>query len=484
MIIPLNVPIAEKERFKALCKKENITYFWDPNQKVWKVQPKTKHSLPNSLKEFLPKKPVSITKEALIEALHTGLLSRYKKTILEAPLQTCNKMGWNLFHYAAYHGLLHEIPEELLTPKNLRIKNKDKEDCFHLAAFNGNLKQIPKNLLTLENLLTQSEMLEGLHKYRRIYKEKGISIEKEGRKSVFPKNCFQLAAYNGHLNDIPTELLTEENLLLRDEYGETSFHKAAWNGKISKIPAQFLTEKNLLQEDDDGDNCFHYSAEKGFIADIPKAFLTVKNLLTPNKFGNTSFHTAAEYGNFPQIPSQFLTSDTVGISNENGETLLHYASKYGNLPQIPREFLTEEALTKQDKKHGNTCLHHIAKKEQLPLLPPNIDPKAFLIENKSGKNCLHICAYYGRLKHLPQELLTLENLTKPNREGETPLHKAAINGFLGRLPEIPLKTLKNLKRAFKSDQSQYKQEILECIERKIRSALIRNSLTQDHQALY
>jgi ankyrin repeat protein len=115
---------------------------------------------------------------------------------------------------------------EKYTPKQIEEgmlqEDSDRDTLYHDAAQNGHLDKIPKELLTAENLLQPSN---------------------------YGKNCLHYAAYNGQLAEIPRELLTAENLLKLDGWGSTCLHKAAMNSKLGQIPwLSYETLNNLLEK--------------------------------------------------------------------------------------------------------------------------------------------------------------------------------------------------------------------------------------------
>jgi ankyrin repeat protein len=61
------------------------------------------------------------------------------------------------FHAAAEAGRLGSIPAELLTVRNLTIRNKSGETALHCAASKGNLGDIPYELLEACSELTLAD---------------------------------------------------------------------------------------------------------------------------------------------------------------------------------------------------------------------------------------------------------------------------------------------------------------------------------------
>lgn len=94
-----------------------------------------------------------------------------------------------------------------------------------------------------------------------------------------------------------------------------------------------------------------------------------------------------------------INERTLGIKDAEGLTLLVIIAKNGQFPLVPKHCITQENIT--------------------PLLEVGI---------------LDHLAAQGQLIHIPEELLTLASLTKQDKQGWTPLHAAAINGYFAQVP--------------------------------------------------
>jgi hypothetical protein len=102
-----------------------------------------------------------------------------------------------------------------------------------------------------------------LEKYTLKQIEHGMLQEKGGW------NLYHKASQKGHLDQIPKELLTAENLLKTDPFGRTCLHWAAYKGQLAEIPKEFLTAENLLKHDKYGDTCLHFAAVGGHLDKLP-----------------------------------------------------------------------------------------------------------------------------------------------------------------------------------------------------------------------
>jgi ankyrin repeat protein len=89
------------------------------------------------------------------------------------------------------------------------------------------------------------------------------------QKDYHESTLYHFAADYGHLDQIPKELLTAENLLQPNSSNDTCLHWAAANGHLHQIPRELLTAKNLLQPDEDGKTCLHYAVDGGHLDKLP-----------------------------------------------------------------------------------------------------------------------------------------------------------------------------------------------------------------------
>jgi ankyrin repeat protein len=163
------------------------------------------------------------------------------------------------------------------------------------------------------------------------------------QKDEHERTLYHWAAANGHLGQIPKELLTEENLLKPDNDRGTCLHIAARNGHLDKIPKELLTAENLLQANENGWTCLHLAARNGHLDKLPKELLTAENLLKTDTFDRTCLHLAAYNGHLDQIPKELLTAENLLKHDKDNENCLHTAAQWGHLDKLP--WLSYETLT-------------------------------------------------------------------------------------------------------------------------------------------
>lgn len=119
------------------------------------------------------------------------------------------------------------------------------------------------------------------------------------------------AARNGTLNQFP-HLLTQENLTLRDDEGNTPIHEAACHGHLGQIPSSLLTQENLTLENENYNTPLHRAAYYGHLDTIPLHLLTEENLTLENPLTEDSpLRIAVGNGYIHQIPWEFFKSPKI-----------------------------------------------------------------------------------------------------------------------------------------------------------------------------
>jgi len=110
-----------------------------------------------------------------------------------------------------------------------------------------------------------------------------------------------LAAVRGQLNRLPTELLTERNMLTKDRDGDTPLHWAAKSGCLDQVPESVLAEDNLLVKNNEGLSPFWEAARQCPGFGVPKHLITERMLMTTDRRGRTALELLAGNGNIDMI---------------------------------------------------------------------------------------------------------------------------------------------------------------------------------------
>lgn len=84
---------------------------------------------------------------------------------------------------------------------------------------------------------------------------------------------------------------------------------------------------------------------------------------------------------------------------------------------------------------GGIDFHALARQGDLHGLPPEVLTAENLLKpNEKGVTPLHDAAWFGHLDQVPDELLTLQNLSIENDLGRTPIMDAVLNGHVAQIP--------------------------------------------------
>jgi ankyrin repeat protein len=114
---------------------------------------------------------------------------------------------------------------------------------------------------------------------------------------------------------------------------ETDFQQLAKYGNLNSIDPNLLTQENLTIKDNNGSTPLHWAARKGHLNQIPEKFLTQENLTLRNLWEQTPLHFAAIGGYLNQIPYPILKQNfelikkTKNIETIMAETKIRYTQK-------------------------------------------------------------------------------------------------------------------------------------------------------------
>ena len=205
-------------------------------------------------------------------------------------------------HTAALCGQLDSEPKELLTAENILAKDDWGRNVIYFAAVGRCLNQVPSALLTEENMLV---------------------VDKEGRTVV---HC---AAVQGCLTQVPEKVLVAA-LLLKDCVSGTPIHDAAKYGYLGRIPKELLTLENMTVRNKYGETAIHLAAcygdvrasrglptDIGFLEQVPKELITVETMLMEDGCGKRPIDIALANGQidmllgleFPEVVREVVGED-------------------------------------------------------------------------------------------------------------------------------------------------------------------------------
>jgi len=174
------------------------------------------------------------------------LLQAFAKSIgynLRGGWLTKDSDGNTPVHLAARYGRLNQVPQSVLTSKNMLIQNDVGWNVLHFATRYGSLAQLPQHVFTAENLLAKDNRhWTPLH-----------AISTNGR----------------DFNHLPHNLLTVANMMVGDKGGWTPLHACAKYGHLDQVPKLVLTVETLLLSDVDGDTPLSVAVENEHLVQVP-----------------------------------------------------------------------------------------------------------------------------------------------------------------------------------------------------------------------
>lgn len=140
--------------------------------------------------------------------------------------------------------------------------------------------------------------------------------------------------------------LTAETIRVKSSAGNTPLHLAAKNGHIDLIPSHLLSEELFMDRNREGNTPLHIAAMHGNFFQVPRQFLTERTVTIPN----STWTTGSGY-------------------KAHGPTALYAAAVSGYVDQIPREFFIPEFLLIETTGYKQTLLQFLVKNKRLDLLP-------------------------------------------------------------------------------------------------------------------
>ena len=76
---------------------------------------------------------------------------------------------------------------------------------------------------------------------------------------------------SGQLAAIPREHLTDDLVLTRNDNGDTPLHAAAYEGHLDQIPVELLTPENIAVRNYEGVSVWRTARDRNFDHQIPPA---------------------------------------------------------------------------------------------------------------------------------------------------------------------------------------------------------------------
>lgn len=321
-----------------------------------------------------------------------------------------SETGQTVYHYGAQYAFLKHCPAQKMSLKAME------EQCYlwaetaiELAIVHHNIQQVPTEIIAqhianggsllvdtaLSGLLGQvSRTLQTTDAMNRRCPRAGMTVVQAAAKSgslndVAPQyhtksqlqatgaegNAYELAAENGHLDQLSPHLLTFPPLATFSAYGQNPGQAAAINGNLEQVPRRFWSRLLFLaQERPDprhhkyldyqplqgfGGNLGHCAAFGETINRFPEELQSDQVFDQPNADGNLVMHLAAMHDCLRQVQPRWVTTARLTARNHAEHTVLALctATDLEYLLQVPG--LTEECAKHVDKEWWKTyCTLH------------------------------------------------------------------------------------------------------------------------------
>jgi ankyrin repeat protein len=242
------------------------------------------------------------------------------------------------------------------------------------------------------------------------------------------RNCLHIAACFGGLEHIPSDCMTIENLLLRDNDGDTPLHLAAKSGNLEfivqkRFPAYIFNIKAR------GGTAYEIAISSGYAEKIPEYILQEQP-----KYMHEAIISWAEHAQEKKLP-EFLLNEEKWINNNYHHTV----ARLGKLLFLQDFLLSEKALI-DNYSQGETPL-------SLAIRSGHFDVQYFdkICVNRwrqdiiPGNNYtyMHLIAESGLINLIPDNMLTADNLMCEDHRGRTPISCAIqYSSFLCVMPKI------------------------------------------------
>ena len=182
-----------------------------------------------------------------------------------------------------------------------------------------------------------------------------------------------------------------------------------------------------------GMTALHWAAENGHLA-VVQALLAAPGIQvnTQNAHGNTALHWAARQGHLAVVQALLEAPGIqVNTPDHEGLTPLHWAAEQGNLAVVNALLRAGAGVNIQDAS-GNTALHNAAREGHLPVVNALLATPGILVNRQNARDwtAFDVAAHYGHLPVFQALLAAGADVSTPDTDGNTALHRAAREGRL------------------------------------------------------
>jgi hypothetical protein len=261
-----------------------------------------------------------------------------------------------------------EIEWEKLTQKDIQEEDPKGKTLLHYAATDGYWSFVPPSLkdkkywtTTLEgDTIYMRALIHGRNEKQGVWirldelvQEDILAVNKSG------ENIAEDAARRGYFKYFSKEVMTTRVLTCHanpPKRHDLIIHLLARSGQFDCIPREILTEELLSLKGNYGENLYHILSGERQIHLIPEKLLTIQAMTSQSDTGVTPLHRMAAHRH-ALIPEE-ITLDDLLLKTVKGVTVLHSWAGSSGWINIPNEFLTRETLELKDG-YGTTPIDNI-----------------------------------------------------------------------------------------------------------------------------
>ena len=339
----------------------------------------------------------------------SGSLDIVKYMEKKGDFTTVSDLGYNILHYAAWHGQLDII--RYLT-----------ENYQSLLYVKDNIGRTP---LIIAALSGSVECLEYL-----VSKGCNIFDEDSDGRTILHKACQKgkLALVKHLVGNYPV-LLT-----MRDNEGETPLHTAGLSGSVELV-VYLVHQKqcDVFDKDNIGRTILHKACQEGKLTLVKYLVVNYPDLLTmKDNEEETPLHTAG-WSNSIELVDYIVHQQQYDVFDKDsyGFTIMHIACYGGKLTLVKHLVERHPALLPIRTNDGLTPLHTAGWFGSVELVEYHVHQQQcdVLDKDNNGRTILHKACQNGKLTLV--KYLVVNNpdlLPMRDNEGETPLHTAGWSG--------------------------------------------------------
>jgi len=298
-----------------------------------------------------------------------------------------------------------KIPAGVLTEENLMIKNNQGVPVIYDIINAGRVGDVPAESLT-------------------------AALFDLPRHNNCEITVLKHAVDSCNVSQLPVRLFEHGEGL--NDYGYEVLSRVAKHGTLATAPAGLITSQHLHENYRGMESCFRQAAKYGGITKLPLHLLTTENLATCDSSGTPIFHDLIGLGFVKDLPVECFTVENLLIENHHHKTVFQQLCFFDELKYLPAGFIEKnfDILLAGDKN----ILHNLIALDRIDRLPSGlVTAPDYLRRDGAGATVIHVAAEHGKLRNLPAEVLTDENLRLVSA-GSSVYHTAAMGGCLNQIP--------------------------------------------------